>query len=510
MQNTNGKILFFLTFLFSLGGLSYSLEDSITTNTPPPGITKDEVVASVGSINITADEFYYSYEFGPAFVKREKDSKERYLKYMINEKLLALDGYSKGIDKKEENESILQDFKDDLATEEMFKEDILNRIKIDDKEIDTVITQKELELDIRWLYATSEVELKNYKDLLASGISFDSLYQQQFNDTSIYLDDRSMKLSRFKLGERNPGLAELIDTLPVGEVSKPVKVYDGWYLFKINNVTQNMVTTEAEIINLKQESINAIKKRKMDRLSDEYVYNLLMSQNPVIKRQCFNVLVPYLGFYSLNKEIYDKWELSKKMEAALGELKVTKENAGQSILVIMNEGNVTLDEFLKWYRNRSEYIKFDKDDLKSFSISLENLIWRMLRDKLLSELALKRNYFQKESVIEQGKWWKDKIVYSAVKNEIVQSVMLEEKEVTLNDDKSKQDDTNQKILRKMLTKLNELKSKYRVSINVDVLNKIKVSEENDPKTIDMYTIKKGGLIPRPAYPSIDNDWINWE
>ena len=35
----------------------------------------------------------------------------------------------------------------------MFKVDILSKIEISDEEIDTVITQKQLELDIRWFYA---------------------------------------------------------------------------------------------------------------------------------------------------------------------------------------------------------------------------------------------------------------------------------------------------------------------------------------------------------------------
>lgn len=507
------EILFIIIFLFYLGGLSYPIQDSILDNSLNSEKIKNEIVASVGPIDITADEFYYSYEFGPAFVKREKDSKERYLKYMINEKLLALDGYSRGIDKREEVKSIHQDFENDLATEQMFRKDILSKIEVNEEEIDTIITQKELELDIRWLYAETEDDLKNYTNSLVSGISFDSLYKLQFED-SIYLDDRSMQLSRFQLGKKNPELASLIDTLPIGQVSSPVMASDGWYLFKINNVTQNMVVSETEMQRLRQESIHAVKMKKMDILSDEYVNNLLLQQDPIIKRQSFNILRYYIGFYSLENELYEKWQLADKMDEALKKLNITKENAGQTILVEMNEGNVTLEEFLKWYRNRSEYVKFNKENLPTFSKSLENLIWRMLRDRLLSELAFKRGFYQKESVVEQSKWWEDKIVYSAVKNEIIQSVLLKEKEVKLNDknqnDKSKSDKTDQKILRKIFLKLNELKTKYKVNINEDVLEKVKVSEENNPKAIDLYTVKKGGLIPRTAYPSIDFDWINWE
>ncbi len=68
---------------------------------------------------------------------------------MIYEKLLTLDGYSRNLDKEEEITSLVKDFESDLATEEMFKEDILNKIEISEKEIDTIITQKQLELEIR-------------------------------------------------------------------------------------------------------------------------------------------------------------------------------------------------------------------------------------------------------------------------------------------------------------------------------------------------------------------------
>ncbi len=91
----------------------------------------------------------------------------------------------------------------------------------------------------------------------------------------------------------------------------------------------------------------------------------------------------------------------------------------------MNDGTILLEEFLVWYRNRSQYIKFNKTNLQSFSSSVESLVWRMVRDKLLTGQAYERNFQQTESVIKQSKWWKDKIVYSAVKKEIVESVGLE-------------------------------------------------------------------------------------
>jgi hypothetical protein len=269
------------------------------------------------------------------------------------------------------------------------------------------------------------------------------------------------------------------------------------------------------MIRLKQQSINALKKKKMDQMSEHYVNQLLLVQDPVIKRESFNVLRSYIGAYTLTQEIYDDWELSEKLEVALNNLQVTKDNVGQSVLVVMKEGNINLEEFLKWYQNRSQYIKLDKNDLRSFSKSLENLIWRMLRDKLLSKKAYERNFHQSESFKKQTKWWEDKIVYSAVKKEIVESVLLKEDEVIAgepedSDDKLKNESLNKEITKRLFHKLNDLKAKYDIIINEDVLEKIVVSGENNPKAIDFYTVKKGGLIPRTPFPTIDFEWINWE
>ena len=503
----------FLLIIIYLG-TSYPFQDSLKSQAPANDLILDEKVASIGPIIITAEEFSNSYEFGPAFVKRKKDSKNRYLKYMIYEKLLTLDGYSRNIDKEEEISSLIKDFESDLATEEMFKDDILSTIKISEKEVDTIVTQKQMELDIRWLYEQNKEGKDDLLFELNNGASFDSLYQLQFED-SIYLDDRSMKINRFQLGKKNPDLAEIIDTLPVGQVSNPIEADDGWYLFKIHNVWQNIITTEAEMIRLRQESVNWSKKKKMDQLSDEYVNQLLLEKNPLIKIQSFNLLRSYIGLYTLSKEKYNLWNLSDKLNQALDELNVTKENIAQTILVKMNDGTILLEEFLVWYRNRSQYIKFNKTNLRSFSSSVESLVWRMVRDKLLTGQAYERNYHTTESFTKQAKWWKDKIVYSAVKKDIVESVELEEEEVKYNsleslDVKSNEEKINTEITRQLFLKLNKLKSEYEININEDVLEKINVSEEHNPKAIDFYTVKKGGLIPRTPYPTIDFDWINWE
>ena len=76
--------------------------------------------------------------------------------------------------------------------------------------------------------------------------------------------------------------------------------------------------------------------------------------------------------------------------------------------------------------------------------------------------------------------------------------------------KSQSELLSEKLSKEILHKVLELKKKYKITVNENVLDNIKVSTENDKEAIDMYIVKRGNLIPRPAFPSIDNDWASWE
>lgn len=473
---------------------------------------KNEIVAEVGPLKITVEEFIYNYEFGPAFPKRQNNSKQMHLNYMINEKLLALDGYEKGFMEREFAKGMFSEIESDLITEELFKKEILPKIEINDNEIEKVIDKKISDYEIRWLYAPDLESVQNCLRQLKNGISFDTIFYAQIND-SVFMDDRQMKSSLYNIYLKNPIFAQIIDTLSVGKISAPIQNEDGWYIIKIDNIWKNLITNESEFKKLKSESIEAITKSKMDILSDQFVKGLFEHENPTIKRDAFNVLRSYLGKFILPSERYSEWELDKKLEVSLSNLGLKKGEKYTGLTLVTSENSkISLEEFIIWYRNREQYIKLFKNDLVVFSKSLENLIWLMIRDKILTNQAYRNGYEKDEWVQRQTRWWSDKISYSVYRNELANSIILSSEEIHLLNEKNKSQSEviSQELSKKIFTKVMELKKKYTISINNDVLDKIVVSSENDKKAIDMYIVNRGNLIPRPAFPSIDNDWASWE
>jgi hypothetical protein len=473
---------------------------------------KNEVVAEIGNLKITAEEFIYSYEFGPAFPKKKKDSKLTHLNYMINEKLLALNGFETGVMEKEFPGDIYKDIESDLAAEEMFQKEIAPKVVIDDSEIEKVIDKKQTEYQIRWLYSNDQNTIGKYFKSINSGANFDSIFNNQLND-SVSLDDRQLKSSLYNIYVKNPVFAQIIDTLKPGVISNPIHTDDGWYIIKIDNIWKSLITTETEYEKLKAESINAITKSRLDILSDQYVKELFVNENPTIKRDVFNLLRSYLGKFILTSGKYSEWDLDNKLNLALTNLGLKRWDEYPGLtLVECKSLSLTLDEFVVWFKIREQNVKFVKDDLIGFSKSLENLVWLMVRDKLVTDQAYQKGYYKSDWVVKQSEWWKEKISYSSYRNELANTITLNYEEIKLVDAKSKSQSEliSEKLSKTILHKILELKKIYKITINKNVLDDIKVSSENDKNAIDMYIVKRGNLVPRPAFPSIDNDWASWE
>lgn len=500
--------IYYICILVLWAGQNYS--QSLFNEFNQEKISADEIIAKVGSNQITAEEFFYSYEFGPSFPKKDPNSKTIHLKYMIQEKLLAMEAMDTGQLNKETINNVYSDIVGDLATEELFKDEIIEHIKVDSSEIKNAIEEKLIEVELKWLFTESKYEAEQYYKLLNSGIVFDSLFNDQINDT-VFADQRSLKSSLFELRKKNLNLYNLYSSLKLTRYSQPLFVDGGWYIISLINQTKSLLQTQSDYEQNYKKSLDALSKIKMDSLSDIYVHNLMLESNPIIKRETFTILRSYIGRFILDSNTFNDWNLLEREEQALNKIGNRETNKyNDLVLVEATSNNYTLENFINWYRNRELHLKFNKNNLMTFSKSLENMVWRMVRDKLLITEAEEKQYLKNTWVQKQSSWWKDKITFSVFKNELINSFNLEGKEINIDDESNLDKQYDVKLNQKIFQALQSAKKKYSVTINNRALENVSVSTENNRKAIDLYIAKNGGLIPRPAYPSIDNEWATWQ
>ena len=154
----------------------------------------------------------------------------------------------------------------------------------------------------------------------------------------------------------------------------------------------------------------------------------------------------------------------------------------------------------------------------------------MVRDRLLTERAYARKLQERERVVKEKKWWEEKLMYQVAKARIVESIPRSDSLLIAYFEKHRasyktakgggmdsqpikeevwKDYYADELTRRMLHEILQLKQKYGVSVHEQALKEIPVDAENLPKTIDVYTVKVGGILPRPAFPTIDYDWQTW-
>jgi len=466
----------------------------------------NEVLATVGNKKITVREFLAGYEFGPAFYKKVENSKDIYLKFMLDEKLLALDGYAQGYNDSTRVKDLYKGIQSDLATEQLFKQDIQKDVDVPKTKIQDAVKDKQITYNIKWLYAPDDDSLSFFESGLSNKISFDSLYKMQLND-SLFSDQRSMKIDKFKLSIRNPQLSKVVDTLKVNEISAPIKAPDGWYIVMVTDIWKNEIVTETEYQKDEYDARTALEMQQMDSLSDVYVHKMLLSHNPVIQARPFDLMRSYMGSYVLPEKVYKDWKLDERMKNEIRNYdSLSDENLSKIPLVVLNDTEFTMANFINWFRLREEYLKFNQTNFNDFSASLESMIWQMVRDNLLMRKAYSRGLENLDIVKEQSAWWKDKIVYSIIRDKIANSVGLN---IESPAQRMKIYDKKKEIVDKTNEVLDKLKAKYKISINKKLLSKIAVQDEDNPHAIDVYIVKKGGIFPHPAFPSIDFNWREW-
>ncbi|MDZ7268974.1 MAG: peptidylprolyl isomerase [candidate division KSB1 bacterium] len=485
------------------------------------------VVARIGNLPLTAEEFLLSFAFGPAFVKRHDNPREHHLELMVNEKLVALAGYARGLADDPEVVSRLHEIEGDLATEELYRDDILSQIVVEQEELAAAIKKERLHLELQWLFAPNRTALADQLDQLSQGVPFDTLFHRQLND-SVLIANRSLATTRFRLEASNPEMASVVDTLPPGRPSAPIAAPDGFYLVRLTSVWTNPILTQTEQAGLQQAVQRVLRRRRAEALSERYINDLMRQQNPVIDRQTFNLLRALLGKTVLPPEKYHAWNLRGKLLSEAGALDslVIDRYHGQS-LVRLRDDDLLLGEFWTWYQNRRPYLRCETDSPQRFFVSLKQMVWRSVRDKLLIDRARQRGLQFRPAVRKQKQWWEHKLVYAKMKQEMLATVHLTDEQIKefyrqnpgryreqkgqippyeKVAEKVRQDCYAAECAKTLLRTLEILRTQYPVQVNRAALEALPDGAAPDPRAFDLITAKTGGIFPRPAIPTIDFDW----
>jgi hypothetical protein len=325
--------------------------------------------------------------------------------------------------------------------------------------------------------------------------------------------------------EVNPIILDAIKDLPLGEISDPLKLDNGYFIFQVVDIQRQPVTEY--IYQERSESIRqTLFYRKLNKEAISYVSGLMTPKNVVTKGESFRLLSNALK----------KWQSSKKgkkqnfLQSVLSakendEVLYKLKNNLEQPLVTFEDRHWTIREFLNRFDPRS--IKTNRDNKnKDIRPLLKDKIGLEVRDEFMIREAKKRNLQNSPKVIEELQRWKDKWVYEETRSYHIRDLKIDENRAREyfenNKDKFKirWDDQPQfennifqakrfAYIQKARNRLTEIvdtlaNQKYPIFVNQAVLDTIQTIDSKKSRWSSLQVFKRG--TNRLANPMVDPAW----
>ncbi len=486
-------------------------------------IPKNQILTRIGNEIITVRDFKLNYEFGFSNLKKGKTRKRNYLNYMINENVLALEGYRLGFDQslrvKREEKSLVEE----LMVEALFEKEVKSKIKVTQNEIQDSINKSKVSFKLRfWIepYLTdanltvAAMRARGYADVVG---------QKLENNPEVNFSLKNFETDYITFLEIRPELLEKIKNLPIGEISDPIEL-DGFFGIcqildiRRSGLLENEYKTKAPEFN------KILFHRKYQQAAIKFVNDFMSAKNIVMKGEAYGLLGKAFTEWKKNKDktIESFQDAVEKADDSAPAMKALKENRN-NIFMTSSEENWTINGFLKRF-NPDRISSIDKNP-NGLAGALKDAAGLTIRDYFLVKEARKKHLEKSPKLQKELKQWRNKWVYEETRTFFTKGLSVSDQEAieyfeknksryVINKDHQptfseytqmvKRDAYNEKAQHLLEAKIKDLEKRYPVYINEAVLDTLKVIDFNKSRwaTIQLFKLGSG----RPAVPVVDLSW----
>ncbi|GAB4367349.1 MAG: hypothetical protein Kow0042_07880 [Calditrichia bacterium] len=466
------------------------------------------ILATIGDRVITVEEFRRNYEGGFSHLKTGQNRKLTYLNYLINEKLLALEGYRLGLNESPPVKSLEQKLLNELLIETLIDREVKSKIKVTPEEIQEEITKSKVRFKFRyWVEPTRERAQQVALDMRERG------YAEVVDDLMHRTRETRIDPKRFETDylthlDVPPEVLAAIQDLPYGEISDPVELNGKYYIFQVLDIRRQGITENEYKANMSRfEQI--IFYRKLKEKLGIYIEDLLEPRNIVTKGESFKLLADALSEWSRSAERGKKHFLESVKQASEESpaLMNLKKNLNQTFLT-HSEGQVSIGEFLKHFNVNRFFRGKGKEGISTEDLHHE--VQLSIRDYFMAQEASSLNLQNSPEVQWELQLWRDKWVFNEMREILFseEGLIEQDREKNANEQldslvQQSAGDWNRQIAI-LNSQLQSLREKYPVSINEAVLDTLKVIEFKKSRWASMQIFKAG--TNRPAFPVVDPIW----
>ncbi len=227
---------------------------------------QENVIAEVNGEKIFAEDFAARYK---SYIEQggQRDNillRQKILNNMINERLIFADCSRQKFDSDAAYRRRIEQIEGQALLDEYSKRISVDTMTVSEQELQDEFRAFNTKVNARYLYAESEDDAQKLKDALAGGATFDSLAKNVFDDPG--LANNGGNLGYFGWSEMEPAFEEAAYTLPLNQVSEPVRLKIGFGIIQVLNRVRNPLVSEMDYAKAKLKLERAIRQKKALRL----------------------------------------------------------------------------------------------------------------------------------------------------------------------------------------------------------------------------------------------------
>lgn len=404
----------------------------------------NQIIAKVGNIPITVEEFRNRYEFMPHlnYSSDNTDSlKREFLYSLIAEKLLALEAVEKRFDTLDLFQSSLKSLNKLIVKDELFKEVVESKITLNTDELSKGLLRIGKTLYVNIFTNSDSEKVFTLYSQLSAGANVESV---------ISLDEEFANQKRIfpiKLGTLSNTFAEdIIFNLIPGNFSVPFKDKEQWYIFHLveEEIDSTLLKDSEEA---KNKTISVLKERKRRNISENYLNNLLGGKIISANKELFNLFSDNLIDIILNRINNSEVDSSIKAELLPSDLirllKTISIEKLNSPFVEQDELRLSLKDFIFYLM----YQKLFFNDLKPLRIKqiLHASVKQFIEDELIIQDGYRRNLNQLPSVKNDVDIWKTYYLAELMLQSFSDSVEISDEEIQSYMNKINYDDDKKTV-----------------------------------------------------------------
>ncbi len=390
----------------------------------------DEIIAEIGPIKITAGEFKKRYEMVP-HVGRQIEGRENRLKAetlysIISEKLWALEAEDLGFDSTDVMNYTFRAVEDMHLRDALYQKEIKSKLSKEPAKYSEARKRALVYLNTSFIFAKEKNEIDRLYEEIKDGASFDSLLS--LRGESLLQKDGAYQIHFGQMAE----LAEdSVYGLSVGEFSSPLKSEDGWYIFKLISVEQEIIEDDKQIRNMEKNIRRVVEGREENNVFQDYYRSFFPGHKVQTNGDLFWSFSNKVIFALKSRKKLSEIEDGKSVHLEAGDFyKIKDQYSADSLNMIFiqfKKDPITLRQFLFSFAFEGFYSTSVNSDIIRGQLNAR--VKRFIEHELLAQEANRQNLKDNIEVKNDIEMWREYYLGTLYKQTLFDSSNVTDTEV---------------------------------------------------------------------------------